>query len=71
MEKYSLYIIRNELSNLQKKLFLTNKGNKINKIEKKYVGCFHAAAIHVVISVLLFLLDEMWYHFNKINFRIK
>lgn len=58
MEKYSLcmymYIIRNELSNLQKKLFLTNKGNKINKIEKKYVGCFHAAAIHVVIAVLLF-----------------
>lgn len=61
MEKYSLcmymYIIRNELSNLQKKkLFLANKGNKINKIEKKSVGCFHAAAIHVVISVLLFLL---------------
>lgn len=40
----------------KKKLFLANKGNKINKIEKKYVGCFHAAAIHVVISVLLFLL---------------
>lgn len=49
-----MYIIRNELSNLQKKLFLTNKGNKINKIEKKSVGCFHAAAIHVVIAVLLF-----------------
>lgn len=40
----------------KKKLFLANKGNKINKIEKKSVGCFHAAAIHVVISVLLFLL---------------
>lgn len=38
----------------KKKLFLANKGNKINKIEKKYVDCFHAAAIHVVISVLLF-----------------
>lgn len=58
MEKYSLcmymYIIRNELSNLQKKLFLANTGKKINKIEKKSVGCFHAAAIHVVIAVLLF-----------------
>lgn len=38
----------------KKKLFLVNKGNKINKIEKKFVGCFYVVVIYVVIVVFLF-----------------
>lgn len=55
----------------KKKLFLANTGKKINKIEKKYCWLFPCccySCCYFFSFVFAFLLDEMWFNFNKINF---